>query len=75
VTAFLSRNLAGATGRKDYVRVRLCREGETTWAVSVPRPSGLLSPLGKSNGLVMIPLGLEGRVKGEEVTVQLFGGS
>jgi molybdopterin biosynthesis enzyme len=75
VTASLSRNLAGATDREDYVRVRLRREGETTWALSVPGPSGLLSPLVESEGLVMIPLGLEGRVKGEEVTVQLVGGS
>jgi molybdopterin biosynthesis enzyme len=29
----------------------------------------------KSDGLVMIPLGVEGLVKGEEVTVQVFGGS
>jgi molybdopterin molybdotransferase len=74
VSALLSRNLAGATGREDYVRVRLRREGETLWADPVLGPSGLLSPLVKSDGLVMIPLGLEGRFKEEEVTVQLFGG-
>jgi molybdopterin biosynthesis enzyme len=34
----------------------------------------LLSPLVKSDGLVMIPLGLEGLFKEEEVTVQLFSG-
>jgi len=28
----------------------------------------------KSDGLVMIPLGVEGRFKGEAVVVQLFGG-
>ena len=75
VTASLSRNLAGATGREDYVRVRLRREGETLWADPVLGPSGLLSPLVKSDGLVMIPLGVEGLFKGEEVAVQLFGGS
>jgi molybdopterin molybdotransferase len=74
VTAGLSRNLAGATGREDYVRVRLRREGETLWADPVLGPSGLLSPLVKSDGLVMIPLGVEGLFKGEEVAVQLFGG-
>jgi molybdopterin molybdotransferase len=75
LTAVLSRNLAGAMGREDYVRVRLRREGDTLWADPVLGPSGLLSPLVKSDGLVMIPLGVEGLFKGEQVSVQLFGGS
>ncbi len=73
-TALLSRNLAGASGREDYVRVRLRQEGDTLWADPVLGPSGLLSPLVNSDGLVMIPLGVEGLFKGEPVTVQLFGG-
>ena len=73
VTALLSRNLAGASGREDFVRVRLRREDATLWADPVLGPSGLLSPLVKSDGLVMIPLGVEGLLKGEEVKVQLFG--
>jgi molybdopterin molybdotransferase len=72
VAARLSRNLAGASGREDYVRVRLRREGETLWADPVLGPSGLLSPLVKSDGLVMIPLGVEGLVREEAVTVRLF---
>jgi len=72
VAALLSRNLAGASGREDYVRVRLRAEGETLWADPVLGPSGLLSPLVKSDGLVMIPLGVEGLVRGEAVTVRLF---
>lgn len=75
ITATLSRNLAGATGREDYVRVRLRREDGTLWADPVLGPSGLLSPLVKSDGLVMIPLGVEGLFKGEDVTVRLFGGA
>jgi molybdopterin molybdotransferase len=72
VTALLTRNLAGASGREDYVRVRLRREAETLWADPVLGPSGLLSPLVKSDGLVMIPLGVEGLLRGEAVTVRLF---
>jgi molybdopterin molybdotransferase len=72
VMALLSRNLAGASGREDYVRVRLRREGESLWADPVLGPSGLLSPLVKSDGLVMIPLGVEGLLRGETVTVRLF---
>ena len=73
VTAALSRNLAGASGREDYVRVRLRPEGETLWAEPVLGPSGLLSTLVNSDGLVMIPLGVEGLLKGEPVEVRLFG--
>ena len=69
----VTRLEGAATGREDYVRVRLGREGETLWADPVLGPSGLLSPLVKSDGLVMIPLGVEGLIKGEEVSVQLFG--
>lgn len=72
VSAALSRNLAGASGREDYVRVALRREGEVLWADPVLGPSGLISPLVKSDGLVMIPLGVEGLFKGEMVVVQLF---
>ena len=72
VAALLSRNLAGASGREDYVRVRLRAEGETLWADPVLGPSGLLSPLVKSDGLVMIPLGVEGLNRGEAVSVRLF---
>ncbi len=73
VSATLSRNLAGASGREDYVRVRLRPEGSALWADPVLGPSGLISPLVKSDGLVMIPLGVEGLFKGEEVEVCLFG--
>jgi len=72
VQAHLSRNLAGASGREDYVRVRLREEGNTLWADPVLGPSGLLSPLVTSDGLVVIPLDLEGLNQGETVTVQLF---
>jgi molybdopterin molybdotransferase len=72
VTALLSRNLAGAGGREDYVRVRLRPEGETLWADPALGPSGLLSPLVKSDGLVMIPLGVEGLNRGAAVKVRLF---
>jgi molybdopterin molybdotransferase len=72
IPALLSRNLAGASGREDYVRVRLRQEGSTLWADPVLGPSGLLSPLVKSNGLVVIPLGVEGLNQGEPVQVKLY---
>ncbi|MGQ9688642.1 MAG: molybdopterin molybdotransferase MoeA [Desulfobaccales bacterium] len=74
VLARLSRNLAGATGREDFVRVRLRQEPETLWADPILGPSGLLSPLVISDGLVVIPLGVEGLFKDDPVTVHLFSG-
>ena len=70
--ARLSRNLAGATGREDFVRVRLRLENDVLWADPVLGPSGLLSPLVKSDGLVIVPLGVEGLFREEPVTVHLF---
>ena len=55
--------------------MRLRQADDTLWADPVLGPSGLLSPLVKSDGLVMIPLGVEGLFKGETVVVQLFGGA
>jgi molybdopterin molybdotransferase len=72
VKAQLSRNLAGASGREDFVRVRLRREDDLLWADPVLGPSALLSPMVKSDGLVMIPLGVEGLNRGETVAVELF---
>jgi molybdopterin molybdotransferase len=74
VPALLSRNLAGASGREDFVRVRLRPENQTLWADPVLGPSGLISPLVKSDGLVVIPLGVEGLFKDDPVMVQLFSG-
>jgi|UniRef100_A0A7V6A417 molybdopterin molybdotransferase len=72
VQARLSRNLAGASGREDFVRVRLRSDNDTLWADPVLGPSGLLSPMVKSDGLVIIPLGVEGLFREDEVTVHLF---
>ncbi len=72
VAARLTRNLAGASGREDFVRVRLHREGETLWADPVLGVSGLISPLVKSDGLVTIPLEVEGLRRGDVVHVELF---
>jgi molybdopterin molybdotransferase len=74
VQARLFRNLAGASGREDFVRVRLRQDQDELWAEPVLGPSGLLSPLVKSDGLVVIPLAQEGLSKGDPVTVHLFSG-
>jgi len=72
VTARLSRNLASAPGREEFIRVRLRREGETLWADPVLGKSGLISTMVKADGLVRIPLQIEGLEAGEAVEVTVF---
>jgi molybdopterin molybdotransferase len=70
--ARLSRNLASAQGREDYVRVRLERKGDGLWAYPILGKSGLISTLVKADGFVSISMYQEGIEKGEEVEVVLF---
>ncbi|MCK9906339.1 molybdopterin molybdenumtransferase MoeA, partial [Frankia sp. Cpl3] len=54
VEARISRNIASAVGRSDYIRVKLeDRDGEL-WAIPVFGKSGLISTLVDSDGMVEI---------------------
>ena len=71
VAARLDRNIPAASGRADYVRVRLeDRDGET-WAVPVFGKSNLIFTLVRSEGMVEVPLNSNGIPAGSEVTVVL----
>jgi len=71
VQARLARNIPGASGRADYVRVRLEeREGET-WAVPVFGKSNLIYTLIRSEGVVEVPLNSNGIPAGTILTVTL----
>lgn len=70
--ARLTRNLASAQGRTDFVRVRLIRRGEGWWAEPVLGKSGLIRTLVHSDGLVEIPAFCEGLDEGAPVEVILF---
>ena len=72
IQATLSRNLASTPGREDFIRVHLRSEGETVWAEPVLGKSGLISTMVKAEGLLRIPLNIEGLEKGEKVEVLLF---
>jgi molybdopterin molybdotransferase len=73
VKARLARNIPAASGRADYVRVRLEeREGET-WAVPVFGKSNLIFTLVRSEGVVEVPLNSNGIPAGSEVRVLLDG--
>jgi molybdopterin molybdotransferase len=69
--ARLARNIPAASGRTDYVRVRLeARDGEI-WAVPVFGKSNLIFTLVRSEGVVEVLLNSNGIPAGEWVTVVL----
>lgn len=71
VQARLARNVASATGREDYVQVRLEERPDGLWAVPVFGKSNLIYTLVNADGTVKIPLDAGGVREGEWVTVYL----
>ncbi len=69
VQAVLSRNLASAQGRVDYVRVRLYDVDGQTMAEPVLGKSGLINTMVKADGLIAIGMNTEGLEKGTVVRV------
>ena len=67
--ALLSRNLASAQGRVDYIRVRFVERDSTLWAEPILGKSGLISTMVKADGLIEIGMNTEGLDKGAEVSV------
>jgi molybdopterin molybdotransferase len=72
LTARLSRNLASAQGRIDFVRVRLIQKDGVNWAEPILGKSGLISTMVKADGLVEIGMNTEGLDEGTEVEVILL---
>ena len=70
--AKMSRNLASAPGREDYIRVRLEQEGEILWAHPVLGKSGMISTMVKADGMIKIDQHLEGLERGSDVDVILI---
>lgn len=70
--ARLSRNLASAQGRTDFVRVRLVCSEERLWAEPILGKSGLLNTMVKGDGLIEIAKNVEGLEAGARVEVLLF---
>ena len=70
--ARLTRNIPSATGREDYVPVKLEeREGEL-YAEPIFGKSNLISTLVKSDGIAVVPLDRAGMAEGEMVKVRVF---
>lgn len=72
LTARLTRNLASAQGRTEFVRVRLVEENGELWARPVLGKSGLIHTMVQADGLIRIGLNVEGIEKGSRVTVLPF---
>lgn len=73
VPARLSRSLASAAGRDDFIRVRLERRPEDGWiAEPVLGKSGLISTMAGVDGMIHIPAPKQGLEAGEQVEVLLF---
>jgi molybdopterin molybdotransferase len=73
VSARLTRNIASATGREDYVQVRLAeRDDGGLDAVPVFGKSNLIFTLIRADGMLKVPLDVGGLNAGENVEVVLF---
>ncbi|MHB1134813.1 MAG: gephyrin-like molybdotransferase Glp, partial [Chloroflexota bacterium] len=72
VAARLAANVPSASGREDFVPVRLVeREGEL-WAEPVFGKSNLIFVTVRADGFVRVPLDLGGLAAGERVEVVLY---
>jgi molybdopterin molybdotransferase len=72
VEAALSRNVESASGREDYIRVKLVGGAEGWRAEPLFGKSGLISTLVEGDGLVRIPRNEEGLYQGAKVKVLLL---
>jgi molybdopterin molybdotransferase len=69
VEAELSRNIESASGREDYIRVRVTEKDGKLIAEPIFGKSGLISTLVEADGLVRVERNTEGLYKGERVRV------
>ncbi len=72
VEAELTRNIESASGRDDYIRVKLIKRDGRYLAEPVFGKSGLISTLVEAQGLVKINRNTEGLYQGQVVNVLLF---
>jgi len=70
--ARLTRNIASAQGRIDYIRVRIIHRDEDVWAEPVLGKSGLIHTMIQADGLIEIGINTEGLDEGTMVDVILL---
>lgn len=69
IPARLSRNLASAQGRVDFIRVRLIEKEDGLWAEPILGKSGLIRTMVMADGIIEIGRDVEGLYQGEIVRV------
>lgn len=72
VEAALSRNIESASGRDDYIRVKLEKQGDGWIADPIFGKSGLISTLVEADGLVRIDRNTEGFYQDQIVQVMIL---
>jgi molybdopterin molybdotransferase len=72
VRARLTRNLESVSGRDDFIRVRLVREGGDWLAEPIFGKSGLISTLVEADGLLRVDRNTEGIYRGDIVEVMML---
>lgn len=72
VQAELERNIESASGRDDYIRVKLSKRDGRFFAEPIFGKSGLISTLVEAHGLLKIGRNTEGLYKGQLVEIMLF---
>ena len=70
--AELSRNIESASGREDYIRVKLESKEGRLIAEPIFGKSGLISTLVEADGLVRVRRNTEGLYQGQKVKVMIF---
>jgi molybdopterin molybdotransferase len=70
--ATLARNLPSASGREDYIRVRLERDGGGLIAHPVLGGSSMISTMVRADGFIIVDVNTEGLAQGERVRVYSF---
>ena len=72
IKAKLSRNIESASGRDDYIRVKLIRVGNEWMADPIFGKSGLISTLVEADGLVRVDRNTEGVYQDQIVKVMVI---
>jgi len=72
IEAELDRNVESASGREDYVRVKLSYGEGRALATPILGKSGLISTMIEADGLIRIDMNTEGLYRGDTVQVRMF---
>ncbi len=72
VPARISRNIASAPGRDDFISVRLEKRDDGYWAEPVFGRSGLISIMTQADGVIHISAEVGGLYAGDKIDVEIF---